>query len=254
MRNNTNLSDMIISGWESRYSEIVKEFGYNKKDDLEAAILLDTIIKNPISLDVIKKTIQNKTVFCIGAGYSLKRSIEFLKKHKKIIKIAADSSLNYLLENNVVPDIVVTDLDGDHRILKKFGKTKTIFIVHAHADNISKLHFAENFKNCLGTTQTKPVGKIKNFGGFTDGDRTVFLANYFSAKKIILFGMDFGKRISILSNTKRHERTIKIKKLQKAKMLLEWLAKKSRSELYTTSSVLDGFEKIPSSKVDIIIT
>ena len=51
----------------------------------------------------------------------------------------------------------------------------------------------KKIKNCIGTTQTNPFNKIQNFGGFTDGDRGVFLASHFDAKKIILFGMDFGK-------------------------------------------------------------
>ena len=56
-------------------------------------------------------------------------------------------------------------------------------VVHAHGDNIEKIHLVKNFKNCIGTTQTKSFGKLHNFGGFTDGDRCVFLANHFKAKK-----------------------------------------------------------------------
>ena len=51
------------------------------------------------------------------------------------------------------------------------------------------------FSNVIGSTQTKSFGKMENFGGFTDGDRCVFLAEYFNAKKIVLIGMDFGREI-----------------------------------------------------------
>ena len=74
-------------------------------------------------------------------------------------------------------------------------------------------NFSKKFKNCVGTTQSKSFRKIQNFGGFTDGDRGVFLANHFGAKKIILFGMDFGDRIGKFSNTKKSERKIKLMKL-----------------------------------------
>ena len=37
---------------------------------------------------------------------------------------------------------------------------------------------------------------VHNFGGFTDGDRAVFLAVQLGAKKLILAGMDFGKVVS----------------------------------------------------------
>ena len=40
-----------------------------------------------------------------------------------------------------------------------------------------------------------PVKNVYNFGGFTDGDRSVFWAEEFGAKEIILIGMDFGIHI-----------------------------------------------------------
>ena len=41
--------------------------------------------------------------------------------------------------------------------------------------------FVKEFANVVGTTQTEEFGKMKNFGGFTDGDRCVFLAEFFNA-------------------------------------------------------------------------
>ncbi|EPA06654.1 hypothetical protein BG20_I2575 [Candidatus Nitrosarchaeum limnium BG20] len=177
-----------------------------------------------------------------------------LKNFKKELKIVADSAVKVLVENGINPDIIVTDLDGDKESLIKVGKTDSIFVVHAHGDNIVRLNLAANFKNYVGTTQSKPFKKIQNFGGFTDGDRAVFLASHFEAKKIILFGMDFGEKIGIYSKTKVNDRNTKLKKLRKAKSLLEWLAKKTRSQLFTTSIPIDGFEKIPYGKINIIIT
>ena len=104
----------------------------------------------------------------------------------------------------------------------------------------------------MGTTQTKPIGKIHNFGGFTDGDRCVFLANHFKAKKIILLGMDFGNRIGRYSKTNVVNRTTKIKKLRRGKKLLEWLAKKSESHLYSTTKI-KGFTKINIRDIGNII-
>ena len=74
----------------------------------------------------------------------------------------------------------------DIKTLEKIGKTNSVFVVHAHGDNNEKIHLVKNFKNCIGTTQTKQTRRIHNFGGFTDGDRCVFLANHFKAKKIII--------------------------------------------------------------------
>ena len=243
----------MIKGWNSRYNEILKEFQYQKKKDVESASILNSFLKNNNLINKIKTLIENQNVFIIGAGPSLSNSISFLK-NKKNIKIVADSAIKPLVENGIKPDIVVTDLDGDLDTLKKIGKTKTLFVVHAHGDNISKLGFVKNFKNCIGTTQTKPFGKLYNFGGFTDGDRSVFLASYFDARKIILFGMDFENRVGRFSNTKPSDKKVKLKKLKKGKNLLEWLSSKTESELFTTSAPIVGFKKISYRELDIIIT
>lgn len=247
------MSDMAIAGWEKKYSEIIKEFDYDKQQDYESAVLLNLILKNPISLKKIKEIVSKKSVFVIGAGPSLSVSIKHLKKFPKIPKIVADSAAKPLLENNVRFDILVTDLDGDEKSLKKIGKSNSVFVTHAHGDNIAKLQIIENFKNCLGTTQTKPFGKIQNFGGFTDGDRGVFLADHFGAKNIILVGMDFGKIIGRYSKTKKSERKIKLKKLYRGKKLLEWFATKRKKGLYTTSKSIKGFKKIGFKDLEILL-
>ena len=244
---------MTIKGWESKYREILKDFGYSRKKDIQSCKLLDSLLPKKTRIAEIKDLIEKKPVFVVGAGPSLPSSISILKKHKKITKIVADGATKAIIENGLKPDIVVTDLDGDIKSLKKAGRTNTIMIVHAHGDNAEKIHLVKNFKNCIGTTQTKPLGKIHNFGGFTDGDRCVFLANHFKAKKIILLGMDFGTRIGKYSKTRVISRTTKIKKLRRGKKLLEWLAKKSESKLYSTTKIR-GFTKINFQDIDNIIT
>lgn len=244
----------MILGWKRRYQSILKEFSYSEKKDKESAVILDSILKKNSNNQKITKLIQGKTVFVIGSGPSLSFAIPKLKKFKKSIKIAADSSLKPLLENGIVPDIIVTDLDGDEDAIKKLSKKKSIFVIHAHGDNIKKLQMVKEIKNCIGTTQTTPFNKIQNFGGFTDGDRGVFLASHFEAKKIILFGMDFGKQIGKFSNTKKSDRDTKLKKLKIGEELLIWLSTITKSELFTTSRSIEGFKKISYKELDIIIT
>jgi len=244
----------MISGWKKRYFSILKELNYSEKKDKESAAILDSILKKTDTIEKIRELIQGKTVFVIGSGPSLSIAIPKLKKLKKSIKIAADSSLKPLIDNGIIPDIIVTDLDGNEDAIKKISKTKSIFVIHAHGDNIEKLQMVKKMKNCIGTTQTNPFNKIQNFGGFTDGDRGVFLASHFDAKKIILFGMDFGNQVGKFSNTKRSDREIKLKKLEIGKDLLIWLSTITKSELFTTSKPIDGFKKIAYKELDIIIT
>ena len=245
---------MMISGWKKRYFFILKELNYSEKKDKESALILDSILKKTDTIKKIKKLIQGKTIFVIGSGPSLSIAIPKLKKLEKSIKIAADSSLKPLVDNGIIPDIIVTDLDGNEDAINKISKTKSIFVIHAHGDNIEKLQMVKKIKNCIGTTQTNPFNKIQNFGGFTDGDRGVFLASYFNAKKIILFGMDFGNQIGKFSNTKKSDRETKLKKLKIGRDLLIWLSTITKSELFTTSKPIEGFKKIPYKDVDNIIT
>ena len=243
---------MTIVGWESKYQEILKDFGYSRKKDIQSCKLLDSLLPKKASVVKIRDLIENKPVFVIGAGPSLPSCISILKKYKKITKIVADGATKAIIENNLKPCIVVTDLDGDIKSLKKAGRTNTMMVVHAHGDNTEKIHLVKYFKNCIGTTQTKSVGKVHNFGGFTDGDRCVFLANHFKAKKIILLGMDFGTRIGKYSKVKVENRAIKIAKLRRGKKLLEWLAPKSKSDLYSTTKI-NGFTKVNLRSIDNII-
>ncbi len=235
-------------GWEKKYCEILRIFHYSRREDTESARILDSILKSSFPIEKLEKML-NQTVFVIGAGSSLTRSIPILKKYKNVVKIVADGATQALIENKIKPDIVVTDLDGNYEFLKKSSE-KSIMIVHAHGDNIEKLDLASKFKHCIGTTEGKPIGKIHNFGGFTDGDRCVFLAKYFGARKIILFGMDFGNKIGKYSKAKINDRATKIRKLKMAKALLEWLATQNPSGLYTTSKPIKGFTKIRYADIE----
>ncbi len=234
---------MRLRGWEPKYREILREFGFSRKEDFHSAKFLDSLLKDTVPSSTLERKIKGKTVFIVGAGPSLSSSIVSLRKFRGVTKIVADGATRALIENGIKPDIVVTDLDGNLEYLKKASKTATM-VVHSHGDNIGVLPLTLLFRHCIGTTEGKPFGKIRNFGGFTDGDRCVFLAKYFGARKIILFGMDFGKRVGSYSKEGRYDKAVKLKKLKKAKYLLEWLASKGGCEFYTTSESIKGLQKI----------
>src|SRR2546426_2454250 len=235
---------MTLKGWEEKYEEILTEFNYSKKKDIQSAKILNFILKDKLPLKKLEQRIKNKTIFVIGAGPSLTRALPFLKKFKAITKIVADGATRALVENKIRPDIIVTDLDGNLEFLKRAARNNSIMIVHSHGDNIEKLPLSLSFRLCIGTTEGKPFGKIRSFGGFTDGDRCVFLARYFGARKIVLFGMDFGTTVGRYSKEQSYDKHTKLRKLKKAKSLLEWLALKGGSEFYTTSAPIKGFTKI----------
>jgi hypothetical protein len=244
---------MTIKGWKTRYREIRGMFGYKESDDIASAKKLNSIIEKKFPSSNFKKKIFGKTVFVIGAGPSLDSAVVVMKKYENVIKIVADGAVQALIKHRIRPDILVTDLDGDIKSIKKIARTNIPIIVHAHGDNKEQLDIVNKFKNKTGTTQREKFGRLENFGGFTDGDRCVFLAENFKAEKIILFGMDFGNTIGRYSKHVIKDRSLKLKKMVYGEKLLEWLATKSNSELYTTSKPIKGFKKIKLIDLDYVI-
>ena len=171
---------------------------------------------------------------------------KFIKNHSNFIIISADGATELCLQLNVIPDFIVTDLDGDINPLLCANKLGSIMLIHAHGDNIPKiLKFAPKFKQFIRTSQAFPLTNVYNFGGFTDGDRCVFLADEFRSDEIWLVGMDFTSSIGYFSKKMKFNLILKRKKLSIGKRLIEILAKKSNSLLFhvTTfkfNSVING--------------
>ncbi len=89
----------------------------------------------------------------------------------------------------------------------------SIVVVHAHGDNLDALNrYVPQLERIIGTVQCRPPPGLYNFGGFTDGDRCVFLAKELGAASIKLVGFDFEDE----SVTPRKKR-----KLAWAKRLIE---------------------------------
>lgn len=228
---------MRFIDWFPYYQDIRQQFGYSTEKDQEAANILSKMIKKKtIDIKVLQRKIARRHVMAIGAGDSLISNIKFIKKNRKFVKIVADGATQALIENHIMPDIVVTDLDGDALFLRKAERAGAIMVVHSHGDNVEELKkFVPTFKRVIGSTQVMPVENVYNFGGFTDGDRCVFLADEFGAKEIVLVGMEFGDRIG--EHSKKIVKNIELKKekMKVGKRLLEILAKRSHSRLFDTS-------------------
>jgi 2-amino-4-hydroxy-6-hydroxymethyldihydropteridine diphosphokinase len=109
--------------------------------------------------------------------------------------IADDGAAAVLMDTDHEPEVICTDSDGNSEsdIEKEIMACErgSIVLIHAHGDNIDKLKNTCPFKLFIATTQARPFDKVYNFGGFSDGDRCVFVAREFGAKKIRLAGFDF---------------------------------------------------------------
>lgn len=233
---------MNLDIWFSWYKEILNEFGFSQNDDERSAKILNNLLKehNGLNKDEIK--IKNK-VIVFGAGPSLKRNINELKELNlnNFTLIAADGATTALLEENIIPDIIVTDLDGQMDDIIKANNEGAILVVHAHGNNVEKIEkYVPKLKRVFGTTQSTPLKNVHDFGGFTDGDRCLFLAVEFGVSFIVLAGMDFGKIVTKysrpdLENLEDKADEIKAKKLEYAVKLIEWIIKNEDVEILNIS-------------------
>ncbi len=185
--------------WERYYKEILDDFGFSRSDDENSAKVLDEILSEEgcLTLDDLAQIVGFSDKYIVfGAGPSLKEHIIQLKENydlKDYVLISADGATTALIEERLSPDIVATDLDGNLDDILLANIRGANIVVHAHGDNLDQVvKFTPFFNNVLGTTQAQPVGNVYNFGGFTDGDRAIFLAVALGASEITLAGMDFG--------------------------------------------------------------
>ena len=203
--------------WKPLYEKILKEFGYDESMDRKAAITAAEISKNlnKIDLEDLKKMLQFKPVTICGAAMQ-NADVARIKG----IVMAADEATSFLLAHEKLPDIVVTDLDGDIDDLIEANKKGSIAIIHAHGDNIDKIKsWLPKFEGkIMVTTQTEPFDDIYDFGGFTDGDRAYCIAKHFHACRIFLLGFDFENVVE----KEGKDSKIKARKLKWAERIIKW--------------------------------
>jgi hypothetical protein len=223
---------MDYKKWEPIYKKIVKDFKFQVKLEEEAANVLDELLrnKNVLSTKELRELIENNEVFVFGAGPSLQKSIyKYQEKFFDKVKVSADGATTALIENDIIPDIIVTDLDGKILDQIRANNKGSMVIIHAHGDNIDRIKkYVPEFKgSLLGSTQTnpKPYSNVYNFGGFTDGDRAVYLSDHFHAKNIYLLGFDFDNKIGKYSFSENKDIKQKILKLKWCKKLISLLGK-----------------------------
>jgi uncharacterized Rossmann fold enzyme len=225
-----------FADWFPVYLQILPKLNLDiQKDFLCSLILsnLDSVCDRDLTLKLLKKMAGQKTLV-IGAGPSLRNSLvqKFIADHSYFSIIAADGATELCLKLNVVPNYVVTDLDGNIKSLFEANDRGSTLLIHGHGDNIDKvIKYGPRFNNVVATTQIFPLSNVFNFGGFTDGDRCVFLADEFKSPEIWLIGMDFDLPSGYFSKKVLIKQELKRKKLSIGKQLVGWLAGKSSSKI-----------------------
>jgi len=181
---------VIWSDWCPIYERILEDFGFDSGADERARDVLAELVAE-FDCDRLPE-LDGETVAIAGAGPSLADDADLAADADVVV--AASTAADRLTDRGVGVDVVVTDLDGTPERAVELAESGTPVAVHAHGDNVPALRtyvprFDERY--LLPTTQAEPAGPVRNFGGFTDGDRAAYLADALDAGRLTFPGWDF---------------------------------------------------------------
>jgi hypothetical protein len=178
---------MRFTDWKPLYMEILSDFGFDPRADEEAARRLDKMLGDASPALALLGNMVGGKVTVVGPAATCDEL-----RHINGVVLVADSAVSALAGSHLKPLAIVTDLDGDLDEISRLSAEGSVVVVHAHGDNVERLVVVRGFAGTiLGTCQCEPVGSLRNFGGFTDGDRASFLAEAFCASSVDLVGFDF---------------------------------------------------------------
>lgn len=182
---------MRYSDWEPYYREIIEEFDYSEEEDRQSAELLAELSAGKrLSASDARERLEGERITVVGDAPSLPG--ELRETDLSGVTIAAGGAASRLMARGIVPDAVVTDLDGDPGRLPDAEDHGALINVHAHGDNEELIEaWVPMLDRVLPTCQCRPFDGLYNFGGFTDGDRAAFMADELGAASIELLGFDF---------------------------------------------------------------
>ena len=183
---------MRFSEWEPVYLSIIADMGYDRSDDeacvrvLKAVTLNSDLVTEDDAAEFFGET---ATVF--GNAPRLESDVRSLPPEGT--NIVSGSAVGRVMAMGIRPDVVVTDLDGDIDPQLEASSGGALTFIHAHGDNQDLVRmYAGLFKGpVVLTTQSVPENTVLNFGGFTDGDRAVCIAQELGARRVLLEGFDF---------------------------------------------------------------
>jgi len=210
---------MDYGDWRPFYEKIVADFGYSQRKDEAVAAELDRVLGGArVAPEALRSLLEGRAVTVIGNGPRVAEEIDRVKG----LVLTADEATTAALAAGLRPAVLVTDLDGRVEDQIAANEAGAIAVVHGHGDNGPAVRrWAARFRGrTVATTQAEPSGTLHNFGGFTDGDRAVFLADHFGASRIHLVGFDFEH-----PSPKDADRATKLRKLDWAYVLLSNLAR-----------------------------
>ncbi|QSG06201.1 6-hydroxymethylpterin diphosphokinase MptE-like protein [Halapricum desulfuricans] len=228
---------MDFETWEPVYERILEDMGYDRGADERARDVYAGTLR-ALGGNVFDGSLDfaGDRVAIAGAGPSLADELDVARRADAVV--AASSAGRRLLASEVGVDCLVTDLDGAPETAVRLTTYETPVAIHAHGDNAIAIQ--EYVPRCrlssvLPTTQAAPRSPVRNFGGFTDGDRAAFLADHFGASELVFPGWDLDD--PTVGPTKR-------RKLRWAERLLHWLERRRDERFDLLEGRRDGIDPI----------
>ena len=177
-------------------------------------------LNNGCKLLKFNNLLDGKKILYLGAGPSLEKEIEFVKKsQKRFIIVVVAATIKLLYKHNIRPDVIIT-IDGSKDIESQFmGISKKYLnnIPIITSLSLHKIMFKYLNYNNLYFIQTsnKFLNNLKNFEGYSSGDIGLSILLALSPKKIYLLGFDLAIVENISHISTHRENKIKNHSVEK---------------------------------------
>lgn len=226
---------MEYAEWAPYYRRIQADFGFVFSEEERSAAALVAALP-PESLGdpapELRARLAHRTAIIVGLapGAGPPPLWRWHQPPPPPLVLAADGATARCLEAGIIPEIIVTDLDGPVPSEVAANARGALAVVHAHGDNRAAVErwVPELSGRVIGSWAGPPRPGLIDVGGFTDGDRAAFLADHFGAERIVLWGFDFER----VDASEGGEMERKRAKLRWARALLELLASRAPGRLW----------------------
>ena len=222
---------MEYDRWAPRYRAIQAEFDFPfEREERSAERLIDRLpaAGRRDALGRVARRLEGREVVVVGRAphWGAPPVWQRPAGGPRPAVIAADGATVVCLTAGLVPDVIVTDLDGPVASEVVANARGSLVVVHAHGDNPPAIdRWVPEFSGELaGSWAGPPRDGLLDVGGFTDGDRAAFLAEHVGASRILLWAFDFAH----VEEVEASARDRKLAKLRWAAELLGELARASR--------------------------
>jgi uncharacterized Rossmann fold enzyme len=219
--------------WSPEYDRIAAEFGFEIEKERAASERLVVLLPKAAlgrAEQRIRARIRGREVIVVGLAPRTGAPPVWMlpRTEEPPALVVADGAAARCLAGGLVPDVVVTDLDGPVASEVTANARGALVLIHAHGDNVPEMErWTPQFpRELAGSWAGPPERGLVNFGGFTDGDRAAYLAEHVGAPRILLFGFDF-EQVDATEPTPERKR----RKLAAARRALDLLHREGNSRL-----------------------